>query len=63
MIELKNSYNNSILYIYDAQGRMVIQHNLSIDKKVPVQSLSQGVYLFSVKSENKVFTGKFTILR
>ena len=63
MIELKNSYNNSILYIYDAQGRVVIQHNLSIDKKVPVQSLSQGVYLFSVKSENKVFTGKFTILR
>ncbi len=63
MIELKNSYNNSIIYIYDAQGNMVIQHNLSNDKKINVRSLSQGVYLFSVKSENKVFTGKFTILR
>jgi len=63
MIELKNSFKNNILYIYDDQGRMVIQHNLSDDKKIPVYFLSQGEYLFSVKSENKVFTGKFIILR
>ncbi len=63
MIEARNCYNNSVLYIYDAIGKLVIQHNLSENKKVPVYFLSRGVYTFSVKTEDTVLTGKFIIMR
>ena len=63
MIEADNTYNNSILYLYDIRGNVVLKHQLDINKKIPVYFLSQGIYLFSVQTSNKTFTGKITIAR
>jgi len=63
MFEVDDTYNNGELTIFNSEGKTVYKQAFWFSKKIGIRSLSQGVYYYSVKNENQVFTGKFIIAR
>ena len=54
---------NGDVYVLDISGRYLITHQLSNETKavIPVQSLSKGIYLVKVTSNNSQFSAKVLI--
>lgn len=56
---LKNNLNDDIqnIYIIDLTGKIVLnlKSNLS---QINVQNLEKGIYILSIKSENKIYNYK-----
>jgi hypothetical protein len=54
-VEIKNLFApvRMDVVIYDSQGKEVIRHNAE-ERRIPVSSLSAGIYLLSLQQEGKI---------
>jgi hypothetical protein len=52
IIHFENNYQNSLLQIIDAIGRVVLEEDISAKQTVNVEQLTQGVYFARIKQNN-----------
>ncbi|HOZ30232.1 MAG TPA: T9SS type A sorting domain-containing protein [Bacteroidales bacterium] len=48
----------SDFYLYDIQGRCIIEKSIQTESQISVSELSNGLYFYKVVVENEVFSGK-----
>jgi hypothetical protein len=61
-LDIPFGYDNASYKIYDLSGRPVISSNLS-DRKIDINGLSEGLYLFNLNADNKSYVKKFVVKR
>ena len=49
---------NASLDIWDVQGKLVLSHKVTSGDKIEVSHLDAGVYIYAIKSDNAIATGK-----
>jgi hypothetical protein len=61
-LDIPFGYDNASYKIYDLSGRPVMSSNLS-DRKIDINGLSEGMYLFNLNADNKSYVKKFLVKR
>ena len=60
-IDLPESMTKATLYIYDIQGKLILETNLLNSSRINVQSLKSGMYIYKVCDDVNINTGKLIV--
>jgi hypothetical protein len=47
--------------IYDIQGKLILEANLSISARINIQDLKRGMYIYKVRDAENAYTGKLIV--
>ena len=61
---LNSNAEQANIYVYDMQGRLVLQKNQDLSKSIETSNLQNGVYFVRILTNNNVaFEGKFVVMK
>lgn len=60
-IETNDNSQPTFIELYDSQGRMVIKEEIPQDKRIQVEHLPRGLYIYKLNYDNTIKTGKIVL--
>jgi hypothetical protein len=61
VFDLEDMSPSAAICLFDSQGRLVLQHRLSVNQPVPVGNLAPGIYIYRLADRGKTYQGKIEI--
>jgi len=57
-IDLSNDIQQAEFKLFDLQGRLLVTQNIGSDKKINLEKLAGGIYLYQITTEKGIYQGK-----
>ena len=61
VFDITNISSSASVELFNLQGKMVMEQKLAEDKQLIISNLHQGIYLYRLHDNGKIFRGKITV--